>query len=634
VGLGSALFSRPTWVKAPLFGLVFVLFLLALPEKANAAAPVCSAKQGSSGVRVTLCISDYPRTLDNSRGLASPTGFYAATVTVTERASSTVLGCPGQRLSPSLCVTWTVNGAYSLTNLYSPFRFRLYPMFQPAGQKTVTAVSYVDGAALSVSVPLTVTGSATPSTPSPNSGKRPGVRPASAKAVKIAAVGDAPAGQTSARAVANLVASWKPDMLFYLGDLYQSGSYQEFLNYWHPSTTFGRFNSIAAPTPGNHEYNRWSNGAPYFWYWNYRNGAPSSTQGGQYYSFNVGGWHIISLNSEVPHDASSAQLAWLRNDLARHPSALYPCTIALWHKPRYSTAQIGARESIKAFWDVMVPARVDIFLNAHSHVYERTRTLKSDGNISRNGVGVRQFVVGTGGNLTDVWRLDATTERIAYRSNLEYGALRLTLRPGEADFAFVTVRGRTLDSGRVACGCSSSGTSGRDVIEGTPGNDVICGLGGNDVILGRGGNDVLYGTDGNDRLIGGPGEDRLVAGWGNDFLAPGPGNDRLDGGRGTDTVSFAGAGSRVTVDLAEGTASGQGSERLSALENVTGSPYSDRLWGSGVRNVLRALGGADRLFGRAGSDYLSGGRGNDRLNGGSGNDRCVQGPGTGARISC
>ena len=414
--------------------------------------PACSTTVvGSSGATAKLCITAYPDKLDNRGGIASPAGPYAATVSTANVKTTTVLGCPGQRLKPTLCVTWTVNGGYALSDLFAPFQWQLFPMFYAAGPKTVTAPAYLDGKAVSASVPLTIVGLSSPNAPSPNSGRKPGVTTALPSVATIAAVGDAPASQTSAIQVANLVASWKPDMLLYLGDVYQRGSYQEFLNHWHPGYLFGRFNAITAPVPGNHEYKQWSSAAPYFWYWNYGTGGPTATRGGRWYSFNLAGWHVISLDSDAAVDAGSPQVAWLKKDLAAHPRDKYPCTLAMWHRPRFSTSSIAGNSAMTTLWEVMVPAGVDIFLNAHAHQYERFLPLRSDGSVTTPGNGVTQFVVGTGGNGLGEWRAGRPTEKVAFRTNTFVGAIRFILRPGAADFQFTSTEGVPLDVGTVPC---------------------------------------------------------------------------------------------------------------------------------------------------------------------------------------
>jgi Ca2+-binding RTX toxin-like protein len=143
--------------------------------------------------------------------------------------------------------------------------------------------------------------------------------------------------------------------------------------------------------------------------------------------------------------------------------------------------------------------------------------------------------------------------------------------------------------------CTTGGTDTDDVIRGTSGDDVICGEGGNDVISGAGGDDVIFG---------------------------GSGSDRISGGEGRDTVSFADALSGVSVSLGVGEATGFGRDRLKDVENVTGSPWRDRLIGDARRNVLRGLRGGDRCFGGGGNDsFLERNGRQDEIDGGGGIDR-------------
>jgi len=134
--------------------------------------------------------------------------------------------------------------------------------------------------------------------------------------------------------------------------------------------------------------------------------------------------------------------------------------------------------------------------------------------------------------------------------------------------------------------CTMIGTSGKDRLRGTSGPDVLCGGGGDDVLAGRGGNDVLLG---------------------------GPGRDRLRGGAGEDTASYAQSRAKVRVDLARGTAGGDGTDRLGRVEDVVGSRFADRLTGSARGNVLTGGAGADWLAPGAGPDHLDGGLGLDRV---------------------
>jgi hemolysin type calcium-binding protein len=167
----------------------------------------------------------------------------------------------------------------------------------------------------------------------------------------------------------------------------------------------------------------------------------------------------------------------------------------------------------------------------------------------------------------------------------------------------------------VAPACIISGTPGDDVISGTPGDDVICGL------------------EGNDRIDGGAGED---------VLNGGPGDDVLNGGDGQDVATYETALEGIVADLPAGTASGEGSDLLAGVEDLTGSAGDDVLTGTAAANTLSGLGGTDLLFGEGGADALLGGDGEDYLtastgsllDGGEDTDTCEPGPGSVAMVSC
>jgi Ca2+-binding RTX toxin-like protein len=175
----------------------------------------------------------------------------------------------------------------------------------------------------------------------------------------------------------------------------------------------------------------------------------------------------------------------------------------------------------------------------------------------------------------------------------------------------------------TAVHCSIKGTNGNDVLVGTAGDDVICGEGGNDVLRGLGGDDVLIGGLGDDKLVGRNGNDTLNGGEGDDRLAPGAGDDVVDGGTGRDGVIYRGSAAGVSVDLAEGTALGVGSDRLRDLENAVGTKFDDVLRGTGGPNVLTGVNGDDVIRGRGGDDVIRGGLGADRLVGGAGTDIAI-----------
>jgi Ca2+-binding RTX toxin-like protein len=159
------------------------------------------------------------------------------------------------------------------------------------------------------------------------------------------------------------------------------------------------------------------------------------------------------------------------------------------------------------------------------------------------------------------------------------------------------------------------GTQGNDTITGTSKRDVIAGLDGDDTIDGRGGNDLICGGDGNDRLSGGSGED---------VLSGDAGDDTIDGGGqpvdGTDFAAYDASPTRVSASLADGTATGWGSDRLGGIEGLSGSRFGDSLTGDGGGDILLGQRGNDRLSGLAGADLVSGTEGNDTMNGGPGAD--------------
>ncbi|MEO5374635.1 MAG: cadherin-like domain-containing protein, partial [Alphaproteobacteria bacterium] len=156
---------------------------------------------------------------------------------------------------------------------------------------------------------------------------------------------------------------------------------------------------------------------------------------------------------------------------------------------------------------------------------------------------------------------------------------------------------------------------GNDVVDMTSdrfsyGKVTILGGDGNDVLWGNAGADKIEGGTGNDNLKGGAGNDSLLGGDGNDLLNGESGNDLLNGGGGTDTATYY-SGAAVSVDLAAGTATGQGSDTLVGIENVIGSRGNDTLLGNSGNNVLEGQAGNDVLNGGAGADTILAGEGSD-----------------------
>jgi hypothetical protein len=258
---------------------------------------------------------------------------------------------------------------------------------------------------------------------------------ASAAGTAVWAVGDGADAGTADDAVAAMIASRSPDAFLYLGDVYERGTASEFTLNYGPG--YGRLKPITKPTPGNHEWGNRSSG--YDPYWGPSYSAP------HYYSFDLGSWHLISMNSEEPHGDGSAQLNWLRGDLAARAGT---CTIAYWHRPRYSAGSVhGDESSMEPVWQALV-GHAAIVLAGHDHDYQRLKPID----------GITSWVVGTGGH--GHYGVDSSDSRLAAWNASDYGALRLELSSGRADYAFVSAAGAVLDHGSVGC---QSGQPGRAV---------------------------------------------------------------------------------------------------------------------------------------------------------------------------
>ena len=232
-----------------------------------------------------------------------------------------------------------------------------------------------------------------------------------------------------------MVASIDPDAVLPLGDnQYQDGSLAKFQSVYHP--TWGRFRSISHPTPGNHDYDT-PGAAGYFGYFGSQ--APAA-----YYSFDLGAWHLISLNSEISKEAGSAQEVWLRQDLA---STNKECVLAYWHWPRFSSGPSSGSPAMEPLYRALRDNDVEILLSAHDHFYERFAPQDAVGNL--DPAGVRQFVVGTGGKSRHQEQIVKPNSEVRGSA---YGALKLTLRPGDFDWQFVPIPTSSFtDSGSGTC---------------------------------------------------------------------------------------------------------------------------------------------------------------------------------------
>ena len=166
-----------------------------------------------------------------------------------------------------------------------------------------------------------------------------------------------------------------------------------------------------------------------------------------YYSYNLGAWHIIALNSEIDHAAGSVQEQWLRADLAGNQSM---CTLAYWHKPLFSSgANHGNNSSFQPFWQALYDYGADVVLNGHDHEYERFAPQNPTAQADPTR-GIREFIVGTGGG--GLYSFSAPQPNSEVRNNTTYGVLKLTLHATSYDWQFVPIAGQTFtDTGSGNC---------------------------------------------------------------------------------------------------------------------------------------------------------------------------------------
>lgn len=260
----------------------------------------------------------------------------------------------------------------------------------------------------------------------------------------LVAVGDIAACQDDNRAAqtAALVGS-HVDVVATLGDhAYGDGTAEEFGRCYEP--TWGPLRARTRPAPGNHDY-RSTDAEPYYSYFGDAAGDPR--QG--WYSYELGAWHVVALNSECDDiggcGRDSAQVKWLRDDLAAHPTT---CLAAYWHKPRFSSGVHGSSDTYQPFWEVLTDFGADVILNGHDHDYERFGP-QSPAGVS-DPMGAREFVVGTGGKDLRGFATDEPNSEA--RDSETYGVLELTLRADSYDWQFLAIPGGTFtDSGTASC---------------------------------------------------------------------------------------------------------------------------------------------------------------------------------------
>ena len=228
-------------------------------------------------------------------------------------------------------------------------------------------------------------------------------------------------------------------VVFTAGDnAYPDGTVNDFTRCYEPA--WGRHKSRTRPTLGNHDF-RTGRGAPYYSYF----GAIAGDSGLGYYSYDVAGWHVIALNSNIAVDAGSPQNAWLLADLVAHPAT---CTLAYWHHPRFSSGEHGNTSDVEPAWQALYDANTDVVISGHDHTYERFAPQTPTGALDTTR-GIREFVVGTGGS--DFYAFTNIRANSLVRINTVYGVLKLTLHPASYQWAFIGTDRVVHDSGTGSC---------------------------------------------------------------------------------------------------------------------------------------------------------------------------------------
>lgn len=416
---------------------------LQLPSLQSTTSTCATSSPSSGAYSVTICFS---------APAASSTLTGASTVTAAISVSGT---SPGVKR-----VVFSLDGAYALTDYQGPYTFLLPSDQWVDGSHSLGASAVMqDGFTTKQVVEPVIFSNGVTSPPVNTNQFQPtsGTVPSIGSPFVVVATGDGASGETTAGGVSNLILSLNPNLFLYLGDVYEKGSVSEFFNwYGTASTFFGRLRSITDPTIGNHEYT--SNKAP--GYFNYWDNIPN------YYSFNAGGWHFVSLNSNtyvVSASAGSAQYNWLQQDLASVPAQM--CTIVYYHHPLFNIGPEGPTTAMSDVWALMAQYGVDIVLNGHDHDYQRWKPLDGTGNPASDGI--TEFVAGAGGH--SMQHPSTTNSRVAYSNSTSptaFGALLLQLNSNGASFSYHSSSGTILDSGVVPC----VQAGGDSVPPTTPGN--------------------------------------------------------------------------------------------------------------------------------------------------------------------
>src|SRR4051794_2432826 len=249
--------------------------------------------------------------------------------------------------------------------------------------------------------------------------------PKATRSAVVWAVGDGASGTAVARRLAKRIARDRPLRVLYLGDVYESGTAREFRT--RMAGDYGSLVERMLPTPGNHEWGNRRTGYDAFWKRVTGHVTPP------WYRLRMAGWDVLSLNSQAPHGAGTAQGRWLRRAVGGRGT----CRLAFWHRPRWSAGRHGDQADVGPLWTAL-RGRAALVLGGHDHDLQRFKR--------RNGI--VELVSGAGGRTRSAVRRD---RRLAWADDAHFGAVRIALSPGAARVRFVDSGGHVLDRSTVHC---------------------------------------------------------------------------------------------------------------------------------------------------------------------------------------
>jgi len=278
-----------------------------------------------------------------------------------------------------------------------------------------------------------------------NGCKSEGTSTSEGSSPRVVAAGDiARCDSEGDESTAKLLEGTKGTILTLGDNVYENGTPREFTDCYGP--TWGRFKARTRPTLGNHEYHT-AGASGYFDYF----GKAAGKMGKGYYSYDLGGWHLIAFNSDCQEtggcDASSPQVRWLKHDLADNRSR---CTLAYFHYPLFTSGNYRPGiSSMKPIWEALYSAGADVVLNGHDHNYQRFAPQNPDGGADPER-GIREFVVGTGGG--NLYPIGSPLSHVESYNDDTYGVLKVTLLPNSYEWRFSAAQGSTFtDSGKDRC---------------------------------------------------------------------------------------------------------------------------------------------------------------------------------------